>query len=298
MKNSRLKRIKPYLLLTPVLTLLAGVFLSGIMLGFVQSLGYFPVIGLKELTFRYYLETFREPTFIRSLTYSLSTAFFQALVSVVLGLLFGYNLVASKGRLSKVGHWLYKLPIMIPHTVVVLMIVFQFAESGFFSRLLLAAGWTDQMSDFPNMIYDEFGIGIVMAYIYKGLPFSVLIAYESIRNSYDQYAKMARSLGASPVQVFRHVVLPLVFPSLLSAFIILFVFALGAYEIPYLLGSSSPRALPVEAFVLYKNIDLGMRPYSMVINMVITFMAILLLTLYHIVQKTVIKIIKGGNSND
>lgn len=298
MKSKKNESLKAYLLLTPVLILIAGVFLTGIFMGLLQSLGYFPVIGLNELTLDYYIETFKSPTFIDSLKFSLTTSFFQAGISVILGLVFAYNLVASKGWVSKIGHKIYKLPIMIPHTVIVLMIILQFGESGFISRLFLMLGLTDEMTDFPILIFDKNGIGIILAYVLKGLPFSVLIAYESLKNSYRQYAIIGRSLGASPMQVIRHIILPLVFPSLVSGFIILFVFSLGAYEVPYLLGSSTPRALPVEAYRLYNHIDLGMRPFSMVINMVITFMAIVLLSMYYITHKIVVRIVRGGESHE
>ena len=52
------------------------------------------------------------------------------------------------------------------------------------------------------------------------------------------------------------VTLPLCMNTVLSGFLIIFVFALGAYELPFILGATIPKALPVLAYLEYTKPDL------------------------------------------
>jgi len=69
-------------------------------------------------------------------------------------------------------------------------------------------------------------------------------------------------------------------PLVASSFIIIFAFSFGAFEVPYLLGPTSPKTLPVKAYIEYTNPDLTHRPYTMVINMILTFYSLILVWLY------------------
>lgn len=77
-----------------------------------------------------------------------------------------------------------------------------------------------------------------------------------------------------------NVIFPLIMPLVASSFIIIFAFSFGAFEVPYLLGPTSPKILPVKAYIEYTNPDLTHRPYTMVINMILTFYSLILVWLY------------------
>ena len=51
----------------------------------------------------------------------------------------------------------------------------------------------------------------------------------------------AENLGASPLRSFLTVTLPLSLPAVSQAFLIIFLFAFGGYELPLLLGATVPR---------------------------------------------------------
>ena len=55
-------------------------------------------------------------------------------------------------------------------------------------------------------------------------------------------------------------------PAISTAFIIIFAYAFGAYELPFLLGATLPRAFPVQAYMEFLSPDLSHRPYAMVYN--------------------------------
>jgi putative spermidine/putrescine transport system permease protein len=80
-------------------------------------------------------------------------------------------------------------------------------------------------------------------------------------------------------------------PSLtaIARFIIIFAYCFGAYEIPYLLGATEPKALPVRAYVEYVYPDLAHRPYSMVLNSVMVMFAVMFSYFYYKLQNSLLK---------
>lgn len=296
MNRSILLKLRPYFLLAPVLFFLIAIFANGIALGFLQSLGYFPIIGLEKITLSYYKDVLSDPTVLKSLCFSLCISFSQAFISSILGVLFAYSLATTNRSNSRLIEFIYKIPIMLPHTVVALIIFLQFTQSGWTARMLFNLGIITDMGEFSTLVFDKFGIGIILTYVFKGLPFIALITIDIIKDSYYKYSKIARNLGANSRQVFIHVLIPLILPSALSGFIILFAFSFGAFEVPYLLGPSSPKALPVEAYIRYNSIDLSNRPNAMAINMIIAMCAFLLVIFYHFTLKILKRLFGGGSS--
>jgi putative spermidine/putrescine transport system permease protein len=85
------------------------------------------------------------------------------------------------------------------------------------------------------------------------LPFGLLIMF-AVFNRFDKsYEEAARDLGASPWQTFRHVVLPIIAPSLIG--VALFGFTLSYDEFARtLLTAGSYNTLPLEIFGMTTNV--------------------------------------------
>lgn len=279
MKLLDYKTLKPYILLLPALTVLVGLFLGGVTMAFTQSLGYFPLLGLNKITLKYYIEVWTSPEFIDGLIYSLYISLFSSLLAVLIGVLLAYQLMKLP-REHNLVQLVYKLPIIVPHIVASLMIFVIFTQSGLLARILYHFGIIEDISSFPRLIFDRGGIGIILVYLWKEIPFIALMVYTVLKHVNNLWEEVARNLGASRSQVFWHIYLPLSLPSIGSAFIIVFAFSFGTFEIPFLLGPTYPQTLPVMAYHKYINLDLTQRPYSMVITMTLTFIALILIYFY------------------
>lgn len=261
------------------MTIILGIFTSGLIMGFAQSLGHFPAIGLRGLTLNYYKEVLLAKDFLSSLRFSLYISIVSSVFSVVLGVLLAYSIMQSKHK-KGIEEALYKLPIIVPHTVAVLLVYNILAQSGILPRLLYAIGLISDQSQFPTLLFDRRGTGIIISYLWKEIPFIAMVVYTILGSINEKLSQVALNLGANKRQVFFHVLLPLIMPSIISSFIIVFAFSFGAFEVPYLLGPTTPKALPVKAFIEYNSPDLANRPYAMVINVVLTFLSIFLIWLY------------------
>lgn len=272
-------KIKPYVLLAPALFIILGIFMTGIIIGFAQSLGHFPVIGLREFTFKYYKEILTDVEFLTSLKFSLYISLVSSIIAVILGVALAYLMIQNKHK-KGIEQVLYKLPIVVPHIVAALLIYNILSQSGLFPRLLYSLGLISSQQEFPALVFDRGGIGVITAYLWKEIPFIAMVVYTVLANINDKLTQVALNLGASKGQIFWHVLLPIAMPSIISSFIIIFAFSFGAFEVPYLLGPTSPKTLAVQAYVEYSNPDLGNRPYAMAINSVLTIISIALVWIY------------------
>lgn len=278
---------KGYLYLIPALAVIVVFFLGGVGVAFLQSLGYFPVIGMKELTWKYYLEVLQRPEFISSLKYTFHISFVSTLIATVIGTLLAYFFLRA-GQ-SKWISFIYKIPIAVPHLVAALMIVFVLSQGGMAARLAMKLGIISETAEFPAFFYSRNAIGIILIYVWKEIPFVTFMVYAVMKNIHTKLAEVAVNLKASSYQVFRYVILPLSMPSIISASAIAFAFSFGAFEIPYLLGATYPKTLPVWAYQNFISVDLADRPVAMVINMIVSLVCALLVFIYYVSMRKYLK---------
>jgi putative spermidine/putrescine transport system permease protein len=263
-----------------MMTVIIGIFSLGLMMALFQSVGYFPIIGLKKITLNYYREVLIHPHFIDSLKFSLYISFLSSVIAVVSGTLLAFAVFQSKHK-SGLEKLLYKLPIIVPHTVAVLLVTLILARSGILSRWLFHLRVIKEQTQFPAVLFDSRGIGIMTAYLWKEIPFIAMVVYSILKNIDHRLSQAAYNLGAGKRQVFFYIFLPLMMPTIATAFIIIFAFSFGAFEVPFLLGPTYPKVLPVKAYMEYIHPDLSNRPNTMVINMVVTFISVFFVWLYH-----------------
>jgi putative spermidine/putrescine transport system permease protein len=87
--------------------------------------------------------------------------------------------------------------------------------------------------------------GLVITYLYFQIPLMVLIIAPAIEALKREWQEAAQSLGASNFQYFTKVVLPIMGPSLLGSFALLFANAFGAVATPIALTGSGITILPI-----------------------------------------------------
>jgi len=279
MNRKILKTITPYLLILPFVLIMLFIFLGGISQAILQSLGYLPVFGMDEITLSHYLQVFANSRFRSSLGYTIYIAFTSASLSVIFGVAIAF-LVHDTKRGEKLAYTLYKTPIIIPHVVVVILIIQIFSQSGIISRGLFALGLLENALDFPLFINDRAGIGIILTYLYKQIPFVTLVVFTVLKKLNNTYVKIAQNLGASQFQILKQVLSPLLAPSILSSFLITFAFAFGAFEVPFLLGSPARVTLPILAYTDFRSPVLASRPTAMATSIVIAVIALGLILIY------------------
>ncbi len=259
-------RLKIALLLAPAIGVIGVLFVGGLGVAFVQSLGYMPAIGMTGWSLEAYRQVLGEEDFLDSLLLTLYVSGVSTGLSTVLAVLAALALRRSRGRLSAV---VFQLPITIPHLVAAVGIALVVAQTGLGARLAAGLGLIGEPRDFPALLYDKYSVGIILTYVWKEVPFIALVVLASLRGVASELEEVARTLGAGAWQRFWYVVFPVISPSVVAASLLVFAFTFGAFEVPYLLGKSYPTMLPVMAYNEYRAIDLSARPAAMAINVLI-----------------------------
>ncbi len=100
--------------------------------------------------------------------------------------------------------------------------------------------WTGLRSpDHPlsQLLYSKFAVMLVLGYIW--LPFVALPIFVALESLDQRLLEAASDLGASRLQAFRRVTLPLSLPGVVAAFLFVFIPTLGEFVTPSLVGGAS-----------------------------------------------------------
>lgn len=272
------KNLRIILLLLPFLTVTALVLLS-IWNVLVQSAGVIPAFGLTGPTWDHYKQVLADPGFLRSVWVSLKIALWSSVLACVLGVVLSVALVRT-GKTR--GGLLYavRLPILMPHAVVALFMIQLLGQTGLLARVGYALGLLSDYSHFPQLLYGPGYLGTILAYLWKEIPFVAYFVLAFLSGISHTLGEAAENLGASPVKSFFQVTLPLSLPVIAKAFLIIFIFAFGGYELPLLLGATLPKALSVETYLAYADPNLLHRPLAMAMNGVMLLLSAAMAGLY------------------
>lgn len=279
----------PYILIAPIV-LLGVLFIVAVVNGIVQSFGYIPAFDLTNFTLDYYIEILNNPTFLNSLKVSLRISFISSILAVVLGTILATALVYTGHTEGKVLQ-IIKLAILIPHTIVALFSISILSQNGLIARLFYSLGLINAQGDFPLLLYTENSFGIILGYLWKEMPFVAYFSLALMNSISKTLGEASENLGASRLKSFFYITLPLSMPAISKAFLIILTFSFGAYDLPFLLGATMPKALPVQAHIEYMHPDLLHRPYAMAMNGLILGVTWSMAGIYYLVKKK--KKIKG-----
>ena len=286
------KKLHILLLLLPFLLVTALVLVS-VWTVLVQSLGIIPVFGMTTPTFQYYIRVLSDADFLSSVWVSLRIALWSAVLATVLGVLVSVALIRC-GRHR--GGLLYavRLPILVPHAVVAVFVVQILGQTGLLARAAWALGLIVDYTEFPQLLYTPDFTGTILAYLWKEIPFVAYFVLAFMGGISHTLGEASENLGAAPVRSFFEVTLPLSIPVISHAFLIIFIFAFGGYELPLLLGSTLPKALSVETYLAYMNPDLLQRPLAMAMNGVMLLLSLLMAGLFFLAMRRATK--KAGGA--
>ncbi|MDF2841551.1 MAG: binding-protein-dependent transport system inner rane component [Clostridia bacterium] len=284
------KRLEAAALLLPLIILYIIPLIGSIFTIFAQGLGYFPVLDMKHMTLGYYAEAIGSMDFLRSLTFSFYTAFISTTAAILLGFIAAVVLLKYEKE-GMLHNWI-KLPLFTPHFTAAFIIFIMLYQAGQLSRLAGQIGVIEAIDQFPHLIFDRKGLGIILTCIWKETPFAILVIYAAMKSIGKSLKDTAYSLGASELGYVKNIVLPMCMPTIASTFMILFAYNFGAFEVAYLIGPSYPRALPVLAYIAHVSPDLAARPLAMAYNSIIILISCFVLFIYMKTLKAV-KLLKA-----
>ena len=163
-----------------------------------------------------------------------------------------------RGRTLTFG--LINLPIMVPE------IVTGVATLIFFSAIGFTRGY----------------LTILAAHIAFCIPFAYMPIAARLQNIPPDFEQAAMDLYATGAKTFRHVLMPLMMPGIVSGFLLAFIISLDDFIITNFVKGAGVETLPTAIFGSVKQ---GIKPNIMAISTLLLLASALLLTLSHFIGK-------------
>ncbi len=206
--------------------------------------GLFDPTGNSGFTFRHYAALWNRGDLPASLLFTTAITVVGTLLSYVIALLLAVA-VRSSSAWNRTSRFLLQIPLPFPHQIAAVFVILFFTQSGLISRLLSTLGIMGGQEGFPALVFDQYGIGILLAYLWKEIPFLTVVMLAILSGIGSEYEDAARSLGANSFQRFRYILLPTITRGALPNIILLGAFIFGAFEVPLMVGSLYPPMISV-----------------------------------------------------
>ncbi len=205
-----------------------------------------------------------------SLGYSMAVALVTVTLSA--GLALGATLVYRQGRFSPT-RWF--VPLCIPQIVAAFFSFLALSDAGIASRLAHALGLITDPAQFPSLVFDSWGMGIIATHVLLTFPFFTLfMVHQYQKEGVSQLEALAHTLGASPWQATLKVTAPLLLRRALPLLVMYSIFVFGAYEVPLVLGSQYPKMISLTIIDQMRRFNLGTVPLGYTLAVLYTVLVL------------------------
>lgn len=224
---------RPWFLLSPALATIIFLLVIPACFILVYSFWLRTATGADQAGF--YLDNWREvltdPFYRDILVSTLRIAAITTVICALTGYLPAYFIAMSDSRAKTLLLLLVVLPFWVSYIIRTMSWINILGTTGAVNTLLLSLGIIDRPLD---MLYNEGAV--ILGLVHFLLPFMVLNVYVSLEAIDRNLLDASRSLGASGLQSFFEVTLPLSLPGLAAGGLLCFVLSAGTYITPLVLG--------------------------------------------------------------
>ena len=187
------------------------------------------------LTWTQFWRVVASPAALAAYRLSFGVSLLAALVNAVFGLIVAWVLVRYQFWGRRFMDALVDLPFALPTAVAGITLAALYSENGWFGRWLAPYG--------IKISYTWLGVFVALTFI--GLPFIVRTVQPVLEDLDVEVEEAAASLGANRFKTFFRVILPMVFPALLTGFALAFARALGEYGSVVFISGGKAQIVPM-----------------------------------------------------
>ena len=268
-----MERIKKFIYIIPFLLYISFFFLYGLYYVLMNSLGYNRI-----LTKSYYRDILSSKEFYNSLIYTVKINTISSFLAFILTIVVVFLVFLSKRKgyfYTKFFQKVIEAPVFVPYLVSAYGILLLLMRRGIINNFLLKIGMISSVNQFPILTNDHNGVGIILTYVWKALPFMTMMSLPTVFRIDRKWDSLGKLYNLNNITFFRKIVFPLIFPTLSISFFIVLTYLFAAFETPYILGVTHPRVLSVLVFDTYTKGNLGLRGKIMVMNILISSISLL-----------------------
>ena len=210
-------------------------------------------------------EAVASPRVVASYRLSFGASFVAAALNSVAGLLVAWVLVRYRFPGKRLVDALVDLPFALPTAVagIALTAIYApngwigqvFAPDGFIGAALAADGAIGKLIG-PTEIQTAFSpLGVVIALTFIGLPFVVRTVQPVLEDLNPEIEQAAATLGANRLTTFLRIIVPEIWPALLTGFALAFARALGEYGSVVFISGNMPMKTEITPLIIITKLE-------------------------------------------
>lgn len=227
-----------------------------------------------ELTWPAFIDVVTSPRVVASYKLTFGSSVLAAIVNAVFGLLVAWVLVRYDFFGRRIVDALVDLPFALPTAVAGITLTGLYSSNGWIGHYLEPLGLKVAFS--PN--------GVFVAMTFIGLPFVVRTVQPVLEDLSRELEEACATLGASRLQTFTKVILPMVSPALLTGFALAFARALGEYGSIIFIAGNMPMVSEITPLLIITKLEQYDYAGATAISVVMLVMSFLLLLAINALQ--------------
>jgi sulfate transport system permease protein len=193
----------------------------------------------------HFWEVVTAPRVLASLRLSFGASLIAASINVFFGLIVAWVLVRYTFPFKRLVDAMVDLPFALPTAVAGIALTALYAPNGWLGSFLSPIGVKVAFTP----------LGIVVALVFIGLPFVVRTLQPVLEESDKELEQAAASLGASGMQTFVRVILPSLWPGLLTGFALAFARAVGEYGSVIFIAGNMPMKSEIAPLLIVTKLE-------------------------------------------
>lgn len=220
------------------------------------------------------LRILQSPRIQASFYLTFGSSLIAALINVFFGLLLAWSLVRYSFPGKRWVDALIDLPFALPTAVAGIALTTLYASNGWIGHILEPWGL--------KVAYTR--VGVTLALIFIGLPFVVRTVQPVLADLEVELEEAATALGAQRWQTIWYVILPVLFPALLTGFALAFARAIGEYGSVIFIAGNIPMKTEIAPLLIVSRLEEYDYVGATVIAAIMMIISFFLLFLINILQ--------------
>ena len=186
------------------------------------------------------------PDDLTALFLTLKLAFITTLILLILGTPLAWFLARSRWRYKFFLEALVALPLVLPPTVLGFYLLLMLGTNGPLGNLMQFIGAESLAFSFS---------GLIIGSVFYSMPFVIQPLQDAFNNIGQRPLEAAARLGASPLDRFITVALPLARQGFLTALVLGFAHTLGEFGVVLMIGGNIPGETKVLSIAIYEHVE-------------------------------------------
>jgi sulfate transport system permease protein len=232
------------------------------------------ILKSTSLTWARFWETVTDDRVVAAYRLSFGASLIAAVVNVVFGLILAWVLVRYRFPGRRLVDALIDLPFALPTAVAGISLTALYRETG----------WLGQYFHLLGIQVAYAPLGVVVALTFIGLPFVVRTLQPVLEDLDPEVEEAAASLGSSRAQAIHKVILPELWPVLLTGFALAFARALGEYGSVVFISGNMPMRTQIVPLLMMEKLEQYLYAEATAIAVVMLAASFVLLLLINLLQ--------------